>query len=944
MSEPTHSPQCGKCGAPLSGYAPDGLCAACLLECALEQESAAKAVQATPDAVSQAGTEPAHAQEEFPGSVIGRYKLLEKIGEGGFGVVYVAEQREPVKRRVALKIIKLGMDTRQVVARFEAERQALAMMDHANIARVFDAGATDAGRPYFVMELVRGLKITDYCDQHNLPTRERLNLFIQVCQAIQHAHQKGIIHRDIKPSNVLVTVNDGVPVPKVIDFGIAKATQGELTDKTVYTQFQQFIGTPAYMSPEQAEMTSLDIDTRSDIYALGVLLYELLTGKTPFEQKDLIKAGLEGMRRMIREKEPLRPSTRVSSLHEAERTTTAKRRGLDPPKLIHLLRGDLDWIVMKCLEKDRTRRYETANGVAMDIRRYLNDEPVVAARPDALYTFRKFARRHRMPLATATAFAVLLVAGMIVTTSQTIRASRAEKVATSQARFLKSILESITPKVAQGRDTTVLHEVFDNAAARIGKELADQPEVEAELRLTIGAVYISLGEYTDALAMTQESLRLGKTHLGPRHIIIAHALNNLGVIYSELSDLTNALSHDRQALEMKKELLGDEDPDVATSMSNVGFRLWALLDFAGSEAMHRGALRIRRKVLPQDHPDIGKSLSNLAMARWSQGFFDDAGSLFREALTVFKSPPGADQTFVAAALNNVATVLRELGELDDAVTMNREAWTIREQLLTKRNPYTAYSQNNQAILLHKQGKLDEAEILHREALEVQLEMLGTNSQFVAETLSSYALVLAKKGDMAAAEAMQRDALATAERVVGKEHPSTAEALARLAVLLATRGEFANAQTMLTNALVIIRKVSGNDHPDVIPSLYHLAWILKQEGHLTTATSLLNEATAISLKGESYGARAMADSAYDLAGVLQPRGKYAEAEPLFREAWERLQDHPSAHRILKRTALEHLVRFYEAWDRAVPGVGKRAQAAEWRKKLDEFNQTKNERER
>jgi serine/threonine protein kinase len=416
MSEISQSQHCGKCGASLSSYAPDGLCAACLLECALDTPVASPAVPAVPAVFPPSASKALRSDEDAPGTIIGRYKLLEKVGEGGFGAVYVAEQREPVKRRVALKIIKLGMDTRQVVARFEAERQALALMDHPNIAKVLDAGATEIGRPYFVMELVRGIKITDYSDQNNLSTNERLDLFIKICHAIQHAHQKGIIHRDIKPANVLVTVNDGLPVPKVIDFGIAKATQGELSEKTIYTQFQQFIGTPAYMSPEQAEMTSLDIDTRSDIYALGVLLYELLTGKTPFDQQTLLKAGLDGMRRMIREWEPPRPSTRVSALQDAERTTTAKRRGIDPPKLVHQLRGDLDWIVMKCLEKDRTRRYETANGVAMDVQRYLNDEPVVACPPSQLYKFQKFVRRNKLGVAATSAVAASLLVGLGLST------------------------------------------------------------------------------------------------------------------------------------------------------------------------------------------------------------------------------------------------------------------------------------------------------------------------------------------------------------------------------------------------------------------------------------------------------------------------------------------------------------------------------------------------
>ena len=366
---------------------------------------------------------------EKTGDRVGRYKLLQQIGEGGCGVVYMAEQEEPVHRRVALKVIKLGMDTKSVIARFEAERQALALMDHPNVAKVLDAGATQAGRPYFVMELVRGIKITDYCDQHNLATPARLGLFVQVCHAIQHAHQKGIIHRDIKPSNILVTLHDGVPVPKVIDFGIAKATEQKLTNKTLFTAFEQFIGTPAYTSPEQAEMSGLDIDTRSDIYSLGVLLYELLTGKTPFDAKELVAAGLEEMRRTIREKEPVRPSTRLSTMLEGDLTKVAAQRQSDAPKLIHLVRGDLDWIVMTCLEKDRTRRYDTANSLALDIQRHLNDEPVAARPPTAAYRLQKLVRRNRLAFAAATVVLVALVLAAGVSTWQARVATQAKKVA-----------------------------------------------------------------------------------------------------------------------------------------------------------------------------------------------------------------------------------------------------------------------------------------------------------------------------------------------------------------------------------------------------------------------------------------------------------------------------------------------------------------------------------
>ena len=378
-------------------------------------------VMVSPAEISQALTDAAGLNAEVGlvlsvedelGKRVGPYKLLQKIGEGGCGIVYMAEQEKPVRRLVALKVIKLGMDTKSVIARFNAERQALAMMDHPNIARVLDAGATETGRPFFVMELVRGVKITAFCDENHFDTRQRLELFIEICQAIQHAHQKGIIHRDIKPSNILVTMRDGKPVPKVIDFGIAKATSGErLTDLTVFTAYEQFVGTPAYMSPEQAQMSELDIDTRSDIYSLGVLLYELLTSKTPFDQKELMQSGLDEMRRTLLEREPHRPSTKLDGLRAEELTQTAVSRHIEPPKLKMLLKGDLDWIVMKALEKDRNRRYQTANGLGMDVQRYLSNEPVTARPPSRLYRFQKLVRRNKATFAAIGAVSVALIAG-----------------------------------------------------------------------------------------------------------------------------------------------------------------------------------------------------------------------------------------------------------------------------------------------------------------------------------------------------------------------------------------------------------------------------------------------------------------------------------------------------------------------------------------------------
>jgi len=469
--------------------------------------------------------------------VLGRYKLLERVGEGGCGVVYVAEQTEPVRRRVALKVIKLGMDTKQVVARFEAERQALALMDHSNIAKVLDAGASELGRPYFVMELVRGIPITHYCDQNQMSTQARLGLFIQVCQAVQHAHQKGIIHRDIKPSNILLTVNDGVPVPKVIDFGIAKATEGRLTDATIYTQLHQFIGTPAYMSPEQAEMTSLDIDTRSDIYSLGVLLYELLAGRKPFEAKELMAAGLDVMRRTIREQEPARPSTKFATLQGEELSTTAKRRATEAPKLVRQLQGDLDWIVMKCLEKDRTRRYETANGLAADLQRHLSNEPVLAWPPSTAYKLQKAYQRN------TAAFAVVLVAATAFSAWQATRANRearravaAEGIARQRlteseaiSKFMTEVFQSPDPS-RDGREIKVV-ELLEKAARKLETDLATEPAQRARLQGALGRTYFGLGLYRDAIPLHEKVREYFLTTSGPEHTNTLNAAIRLASCY-----------------------------------------------------------------------------------------------------------------------------------------------------------------------------------------------------------------------------------------------------------------------------------------------------------------------------------------------------------------------------------------------------------------------------
>ncbi len=635
---------------------------------------------------------------EGPGSCIGRYRLLQKIGEGGCGVVYMAQQEEPVRRRVALKVIKLGLDTKSVIARFDAERQALALMEHPNIARVLDAGTTGTGRPFFVMELVRGEKITDYCDADKLPTRDRLELFINVSKAIQHAHQKGIIHRDIKPSNILVTVNDGVPVPKVIDFGVAKATTGQrLTDLTVFTEFQQFIGTPAYMSPEQALMTSLDVDTRTDIYSLGVLLYELLTGKTPFNADEMLQAGLDEMRRTIREKEPLRPSTRLSTMLEGELTTAARHRRLEPPRLIHLLRGDLDWIVMKCLEKDRGRRYETANGLAMDIRRFLDNEPVTARPPSRLYRFRKLVRRNKLAVAAATAIGTALLIGLGLSTFMFLRERQARQRAIQAERDQVRLRERaelnervlrVQLLLAQGKDSEA-----ENVINRAPPNLAF---VQAMLR--VGFLHAVHSEWPEAASNFSAIIKL----VPENH----HAYHFLAPLLIQTQDLKGYQQLRRQILtrfgttpdflvaeRMAKDclILPPETTDLQTiermieTALKAGPQHWAWTYFQNAKALieyRQGqfakALRTTQEVVkvPGDPRRSAQAYAVLAMAHFQlrenqagRSALDNAleieQSEFSKINTSYPDPDWNDQLVAKILINEAKMLLDQESDLSD---------------------------------------------------------------------------------------------------------------------------------------------------------------------------------------------------------------------------------------------------------------------------------------
>jgi serine/threonine protein kinase/Tfp pilus assembly protein PilF len=680
--------------------------------------------------------------EEFIGRTIGRYKLVAKIGEGGCGVVYVAEQTEPVRRRVALKLIKLGMDTKSVIARFEAERQALALMDHPNIARVLDGGTTDTGRPYFVMELVRGLKITEHCDRQKLSTPERIKLFVQVCHAVQHAHQKGIIHRDIKPSNVFVTMHDGVAVAKVIDFGIAKAVGKEsLTDKTIQTALDQFIGTPAYMSPEQATRSGLDIDTRTDIYSLGVLLYELLTGRTPFDTRTLLESGFEHMLRIIREQEPPRPSNRLSTLAAAEMTTVALARQSEPPRLLHAIRGDLDWIAMKCLEKDRARRYETANALAADILRHLENEPIVARPPSASYRFQKLVRRHKFAVASVAAFSIVLLLGATTSTWQAIRATRAERAQiklrqladanekkaraeahrTEQiARFLKDMLNGVGPSAARGRDTTMLHEILDKTTQRVDTDLKEEPEAQLDLRLKLARVYFDLQDYTRTDQMSLETLKLAQAHFEGDSPAAAEALHRRAMALMRLRDLETAEVAARQSLAMQTKLHGDESPEAASVLCILGDVLRHSGRNAEAETDFRKALAIRKTAFGEDNDEIAWALEGFGFALSAQGKMTEAKTAAREALAIMQKAHGEEHPYTSYEYWCLGSFLVEgtPEEVAEAETDLRKAIEIQEKAVGKGKWSQAWMHHHLAIALSKRNQPQEAESHFREALAI----------------------------------------------------------------------------------------------------------------------------------------------------------------------------------------------------------------------------------
>lgn len=760
---------------------------------------------------------------EKVGDYVGRYKLVQQIGEGGCGVVFLAEQDEPVRRRVALKMIKPGMDSKSVIARFQSERQALALMDHPNIAKVFDAGTTRCGRPYFVMELIRGSKITDYCDQHSLTTVERLKLFIEVCQAVQHAHQKGIIHRDIKPSNILVTTTlEGAALPVVIDFGIAKATTNQrLTDKTVFTAFEMLIGTPAYMSPEQAESTGYDMDTRTDIYSLGVLLYELLTGSTPFDTESLLKAGIDQIRRVIREQEPARPSTRLSKMTAADLTSVAQRRRAEPPVLIRAICGDLDWIVMKALEKDRTRRYETANGLALDVQRYLADEPILARPPSQIYKLKKTVLRNKFLFGGTGVIALLLVISLIIVSRSLAHERQARRLADAALRqaevdkaiaqtaavksrqvtqFLENMLQGVGPSVALGQDTKMLRGILDRTAANIGPELTNQPAVEAELRSLIGRLYWEIGNYIQAENMQRAALALDQKLFGDRSPETATAWNDLGLALCKEDNLAAAETAHEQALALRRQLFGEENADVATSLNDLATVVRHQGRRTEAEALTRQALGIRQKLFGTNSLEAAATLHNLSVELGDEGKQAEAEVVARQLLAMRRGLLGNEDPLIAEALVDVAWAARVNGKPEEAKSVGEQALAMQRKTLGDEAPIVTHSLDFLGQLLASDGKREEAHAVLKAALSIQCKLLGADHPASLSTLRNLGLLLESEGDFAEAETAHREALALWHQHGETETPQVLAETASLVQACMAQKKFDAAEKILDEVL------------------------------------------------------------------------------------------------------------------------------------------------
>jgi serine/threonine protein kinase/tetratricopeptide (TPR) repeat protein len=746
---------------------------------------------------------------------IGPYKLLHVLGEGGMGEVWLAEQSQPIRRDVALKIIRRGLDSKEIIARFEAERQALALMDHPCVAKVFDAGSTPRGRPYFVMEHVKGVPITDYCDRQRLSIRERLELFAQTCEGVQHAHQKAIIHRDLKPSNVLVTEHDGKPVPKIIDFGVAKATAQKLTEKTMATQLGVLIGTPEYMSPEQADLTGNDIDTRTDVYALGVMLYELLVGALPIDAQVLRRAGLDAIRKKIREDEPLRPSTRLSSLGEKS-TASAQARRVDLPTLQRQLRGDLDWITMKALEKDRARRYGSPAELAADVQRHLDDDPVLAGPPSARYRLGKFVRRHRTSVVAASVLGLGLIVGVAGVSLGLVRAREEARRANQQAEtaeqvsdFLVKLFKMPDPSEAKGNSVTA-REILDRGATQIRDELADQPRVRARLMHTMSAVYQGLGLYTESKELATESLREAEPLLSAEHpdvIGVRHQLARTMLLAGELQEAKVVLE---KTLADNERARGKEDRRSLYLRGQLADVLSQLGDNDTARSEYEQLIRSLETVHGDDHEDVAVALNNYAMVLQRQGEFEAALQAFERSHEILQVHAEEGHPRLAQAMINASAIRAYMGEWEEATKMLREALPVVDKVFGPDHPEAVGARMNLAVFHFQQGEMDAARTTYYDVLERAEKTFGPEHPQTAAILNNMGEFHLVAEEPTLAKPLLERALKIRRQVLGDEHPSVAATLAKLASAYAALGEVEPARSAFLELITLDEKMSDDE--------------------------------------------------------------------------------------------------------------------------------------
>ncbi len=778
-------------------------------------------------------------EDRQPPERIGNFRLLQKVGEGGMGEVWEAEQERPVRRRVAFKLIKWGMDTKEVLARFESERQALALMNHPNIAMAYEAGSTDDGRPCFAMEYVKGVPLTEYCDIHRLDTRDRLALFRQVCDGVQHAHQKGVIHRDIKPSNILVAVEDGRPVPKIIDFGVAKATSQRLTERTLFTELGQWIGTPEYMSPEQAELTGLDVDTRSDVYSLGVVLYELLAGTQPFDAQELRTAGFDEMRRRIREEEPPRPSTRVSSLGDASQLA-AERRRTDIDGLARTLRGDLDWIVMKALEKDRTRRYGSPSDLAADVGRYLRDETVEASPPSSAYRFQKFVRRHRAGVAAGVLVCAALGAGIVGTAIGLVKARTEAETSRKVSELLVGVFADLDPEAQLGQISSP-SAMLDRGVERIRSELADQPVVRARLLDTVGNAYRNLGRFNEARPLIEEALLLREEHLGTTHTAFADSYVSLGWLETSAGNYDEARALFERAVTVYEQALGANHWAVASSLGFAGNACVRLGDYRSARAAFERSLEILRAVGKEDDPVVVYTEWPYATMLMEMAEYDEAQPLLEHALKLYENRYGPDHPFVGGLLASLGRCYQETLRHDQARPLFERALEIQENALGPDHPGLILPLTQLAMLDRRERNLETAGERFARALSIGERTLGPNHPSLVWTLGPYALLMLNRGDVEGAHATLERALRIAEKAYGPSHVSVAGTVEMFGFHYYQKGEYDEALRWYGRALAIREEVFGVGHPATGWNLYDQSCIQALSGNSDGALAALHRA-------------------------------------------------------------------------------------------------------